>query len=36
MFIDFPPEKKKSYIKTEIMKSLKTRNKSPVHYKYTW
>lgn len=35
MFIDFSPEKK-SYIKTEIMKSLKTRNKSPVHYKYTW
>lgn len=35
MFIDFSPEKK-SHIKTEIMKSLKTRNKSPVHYKYTW
>lgn len=35
MFIDFSPEKK-SHIKTEIMKSLKTRNESPVHYKYTW
>lgn len=34
MFIDFSPEKK-SHIKTEIMKSLKIRNKSPVHYKYT-
>lgn len=35
MFIDFSPAKK-SHIKPEIMKSLKTRNKSPVHYKYTW
>lgn len=35
MFIDFSPEKK-SHIKTEIMKSLKTRNKSPVRYKNTW
>lgn len=35
MFIDFSPEKK-SHMKTENLKSLKTRNKSPVHYKYTW
>lgn len=32
----FSPAEKKSHIKNKIMKSLETRNKSPVHYKYTW